>query len=200
MPDDPYVMWCRGELAEHFRLPYDLRIEVLDGVLAVLPALDDSGVGILLDVERAVESACSWRVLRQVKVDLAEIENGYIPDLAVVGREAGECRQMRETVRSGDLELAVEVTSSFNAENSRRPSLGGSKRATKWSGYARTGVPYYLLVDRDPRQPGVTLFGAPDKAEGAYEVLGEWKFGESVRLPEPFGVEIGTDAWRPWSA
>ncbi|NYD45875.1 hypothetical protein BJY14_001858 [Actinomadura luteofluorescens] len=25
-----------------------------------------------------------------------------------------------------------------------------------------------------------------------------WEFGEAVKLPEPFGLEITTDEWEPW--
>ncbi|MBO2459779.1 hypothetical protein [Actinomadura violacea] len=25
-----------------------------------------------------------------------------------------------------------------------------------------------------------------------------WEFGETVKLPDPFGLEITTDEWEPW--
>lgn len=45
----------------------------------------------------------------------------------------------------------------------------------------------------------MTLFGEPDHEAGTYRTLDTWKFGEAVRLPEPFGFEIRTDLWRPWN-
>lgn len=54
-------------------------------------------------------------------------------------------------------------------------------------------------MDRDPRRAGVTLYGNPDRVTGRYETLSSWKFGEAVALPEPFGFEIPTDLWQPWS-
>ncbi|MFF2077594.1 Uma2 family endonuclease [Kitasatospora sp. NPDC058162] len=128
--------------------------------------------------------------------------DGYVPDMVGVQKDIDAEKRAEDVLHlhPRDLALVVEVTSSSNARHDRRPMFGRQVKPTKWSGYARTGVPYYLLVDRDPRQPGVTLFGEPNKAEGTYESLGEWKFGESVRLPEPFEVEIVTDAWKPWSS
>jgi hypothetical protein len=42
------------------------------------------------------------------------------------------------------------------------------------------------------------LFGEPDRSAGSYQVLATWKLGDLVALPEPFGIEIRTDLWRPW--
>lgn len=209
LPDSPYAMWVRGELEEYLRLPDDgTRVEVIGGEIVVSPAPVYAHGGILSDIQRGferawfVDPAFRWRVVQTINLDLIEVGDGYIPDMVVVDKDTDAEKRADDVLHlhPHELELVVEVTSSSNAHRDRRPMFGRQVKPTKWSGYARTGVPYYLLVDRDPRQPGVTLFGAPDKAEGAYEVLGEWKFGESVRLPEPFGVEIGTDAWRPWSA
>ncbi|MBC6461621.1 Uma2 family endonuclease [Actinomadura sp. HBU206391] len=91
----------------------------------------------------------------------------------------------------------MEVTSRWNAGDDRQPSLRRSA-ATKWNGYAQVEIPYYLLVDRDPMRAQVILYANPDRAAGAYAHLQSWEFGETVRLPEPFGVVIATDDWEPW--
>ncbi|WP_327681706.1 Uma2 family endonuclease [Kitasatospora sp. NBC_00458] len=209
LPDSPYAMWVRGELGEYLRLPDDgTRVEVVGGEIVVSPAPVVTHAVFLAHIERGfgragdADADFPWRALQAVGLDLVETGDGYVPDLVVVDAAVEE-RALAGDIGSlyaHDIAMAVEVTSSSNARHDRRPMFGRQVRSTKWNGYARTGVPYYLLVDRDPRQPGVTLFGEPNKAEATYEVLGEWKFGESVRLPEPFGVEIGTDAWKPWSA
>jgi hypothetical protein len=46
--------------------------------------------------------------------------------------------------------------------------------------------------------PRSTLYTDPDVETGRYQTLTIWKFGETIRLPEPFGVEIPTDEWDPW--
>ncbi|MEU6233708.1 Uma2 family endonuclease [Kitasatospora sp. NPDC047058] len=209
LPDSPYAMWVRGELDEYLRLPDDgTRVEVIGGEIVVSPAPVYAHGGILSDVQRGFErawfldAAFPWRAVQTINLDLVEIGDGYIPDMVVLHRDVDAEKRAEDPLHlyPHDLGLVVEVTSSSNARHDRRPMFGRQVKPAKWSGYARTGVPHYLLVDRDPRQPGITLFGEPDKADGTYEVLGEWKFGESVRLPEPFGVEVGTDAWKPWSA
>ncbi|WP_030246783.1 Uma2 family endonuclease [Streptomyces sp. NRRL S-350] len=209
LPDSPYAMWVRGELGEYLRLPDDgTRVEVIGGEIVVSPAPVYAHGGILSDVQRGFERAWftddgfQWRALQAINLDLVEIGDGYVPDMVVVQKDIDAEKRAEDVLHlhPNDLALVVEVTSSSNAGHDRRPVFGRQVKPTKWSGYARTGVPYYLLVDRDPRQPGVTLFGEPNRGEGTYEVLGEWKFGESVRLPKPFDVEIVTDAWKPWSS
>ncbi|WP_395293957.1 Uma2 family endonuclease [Kitasatospora hibisci] len=208
LPDSPYAMEVRGELDEYLRLPDDgTRVEVIGGEIVVSPAPVYAHGGILSDVRRGFErawfldAAFPWRAVQTINLDLVEIGDGYIPDMVVVHRDVDADKRAEDPLHLHplDLELVVEVTSSSDARHDRRPVFGRQIKPTEWSGYARTGVPHYLLIDRDPRQPGITLSGEPDKAEGTYEVLGEWKFGEAVRLPEPFGVEVGTDAWKPWT-
>ncbi|MBP0450020.1 Uma2 family endonuclease [Kitasatospora sp. RG8] len=208
LPDSAYAMWVRGELDEYLRIPDDgTRVEVVGGEFVVSPAPVYAHGGILSDIQEAVlrakiaDAEFAWRGVQTVNLDLVEIGDGYVPDMVIVHRDTDARGRAEETlhVHPGDLGLVVEVTSSSNAHNDRRPVLGRRLKPTKWSGYARTGMPYYLLVDRDPRNPGVTLFGEPDRGEGSYEVLGEWKFGEPLELPAPFGFEIRTDGWKPWA-
>ncbi|MQS14461.1 Uma2 family endonuclease [Streptomyces kaniharaensis] len=208
LPDSPYAMWVRGELEEYLRLPDDgTRVEVIGGEIVVSPAPVVTHAVFLSHIERGFtlasgsDPAFPWRALQTVNLDLVEIGDAYVPDLVIVDAEVEERALAGDVARlyPHDVGMVVEVTSASNARHDRRPMFGRQVKPTKWSGCARTGVPYYLLVDRDPRQPGVTLFGEPDRGEGTYEVLGEWKFGESVRLPKPFDVEIGTDKWKPWA-
>ncbi|MFJ9842307.1 Uma2 family endonuclease [Kitasatospora sp. NPDC101155] len=209
LPDSPYAMWVRGELEEYLRLPDDgTRVEVVGGEIVVSPAPAVTHAVFLAHIERAIDRAgvpdpaFPWRALQMVNLDLVGVGDGYIPDIVVVDAEVEERALASTVVRlyPHEIGMAIEVTSESNARHDRRPMFGRQVKPTKWSGYARTGIPYYLLVDRDPRQPGVTLFGEPNKAEGTYEVLGEWKFGETVRLPEPFDVEISAEKWKSWDA
>ncbi|MFJ4092674.1 Uma2 family endonuclease [Kitasatospora sp. NPDC089913] len=209
LPDSPYAMWVRGELEEYLRLPDDgTRVEVVGGEIVVSPAPVVTHAVFLAHIDRPFTRATvpdpsyPWRAMQGVKLDLVETGDGYIPDLVIVDAEVEERALAGDIARlyPHDIAMVVEVTSPSNARHDRRPMFGRQVKPTKWNGYARSGVPFYLLVDRDPRQPGVKLFGEPNTAEATYEVLGEWKFGEAVRLPEPFSIEIDTDAWKPWSA
>ncbi|MDH6113351.1 Uma2 family endonuclease [Kitasatospora sp. MAP12-15] len=208
LPDSPYAMWARGELADYLRLPDDgTRVEVVGGEFVVSPAPGFPHGGIVATIQRAIDGrgfvdpVFPWRTMQVLGLDLVEIGDGYIPDLLVFHADV-EARGWSEGLRflrPDQVELVVEVTSKSNAQNDRGPVFGRRQQATKWSGYARARVPYYLLVDRDPGRPGVTLFGEPDHLAGTYRTLSAWKFGDVVALPEPFGIEIPTELWRPWS-
>ncbi|OUD01123.1 hypothetical protein CA983_21890 [Streptomyces swartbergensis] len=79
-------------------------------------------------------------------------------------------------------QLAVEITPTTTAHHDR---------TAKAMGYAEAGVPLYLLVDGSaPGGPTVTLYGEPK--DGVYRLLRAGKFGERIRLPEPFGLELDT--------
>ncbi|TQF03094.1 Uma2 family endonuclease [Kitasatospora acidiphila] len=206
LPDSPYAMWARGELDDYLHMPNDgTRVEVVGGEIVVSPAPVFSHAAILSDIQSAVvtagvmDPAFPWAVVQTINLDLVDIGDGYIPDLVLLAKDtAARCRaEDRLFLSPGQLDLVVEVTSKSNAHNDREPVLG--RRATKWSGYARCGIPYYLLVDRDPRRPGVTFFTEPDRVAGSYRANRTWKFGDPVNLPEPFGFEINTELWRPWS-
>ncbi len=88
---------------------------------------------------------------------------------------------------SHQLDFVVEVTSPHNT----------GQKATQ-TAYAQQSIPHCLLIDRDPKNPGVTLYAGPDRRAGRYEAVEEWKFGGTVTLPEPFGFSFDTSAWEPW--
>jgi hypothetical protein len=39
---------------------------------------------------------------------------------------------------------------------------------------------------------------SPDQASGAYLHQETWSIGETIILPDPIGIEIPTDSWKPW--
>ncbi|MFZ3499026.1 Uma2 family endonuclease [Streptomyces sp. 5.8] len=154
------------------------RAEVLEGVIDHVPA--DWGHerarsvlrGQLSDVVESLGCMAGSGDL-----DLPGSLNWYVPDLAVVAcaltRGAG-------ALLPDQTLLVVEVTSEASGE---------TDRVVKRKRYAEYGAPLYLLVDR--MEKTVTLFAGPGRL-GYTEVDGPHPFGTSVRLPEPFGIELDT--------
>ncbi|MDL4771481.1 MULTISPECIES: Uma2 family endonuclease [Thermomonosporaceae] len=207
LPDTPYNLWMRDELFEVLRLPHDgTRVEIIGGEIVVSPGPDYAHNAIVQDVQRAMFAAevldpsFPWRAVQTQDLNLSDIHDGYIPDLCVLDEETD--RQAREAqlkkVLPRHLELVVEVTSPSNAGDDRRPGLRRST-PTKWNGYARVGIPFYLLVDRQPSLSQTVLFSDPIIESGEYRHQTTWDFGEAIRLPDPFGFEILTAEWEPWT-
>jgi Uma2 family endonuclease len=207
LPDTPYNLWLRDELADLLLLPHDgTRVEIIGGEIVVSPGPEyrhNRIAGYIQDcvaVARATTPSFRWHCVQGQDVNLSDIHDGYIPDLCIL-HEENDRRAEEEGLKKflpEHLHLVVEVTSPTNASDDRRPSARRST-STKWNGYARAGVPYYLLVDRAPTAARTTLFSIPDRDAGEYRHAIEWKFGETIRLPEPFGFDIPTDRWKPWS-
>jgi Uma2 family endonuclease len=204
VPDSPYAMWLRGELDDYLHVPDSSKVEVIGGRIVVTPAPAFEHANIVQDVieafveARIADPAYSWKVISGSGLDLVGIRDGYIPDLKVMDRVVHQ-EARRAGVRflvPDQVELVMEVTSPSNADVDRRPAK--DREPTKWNGYAQAEIPYYLLIDRDPKHARATLYSIPDQATGAYLHKEGWTFGEVIRLPEPFGIEIATDQWRPW--
>lgn len=137
--------------------------------------------------------------MQNTDFNLARIAEGYIPDLAVVKAQVlAEVRKAKARyLLPSHIWLAVEVTSRWNANEDRQPGPK-RRRRSKWNGYAFVDVPFYLLIDRDPRRLTATLYSVPDPEVGSYLNSQEWRFGDEISLPRPFGITIPTDEWEPW--
>jgi len=83
--------------------------------------------------------------------------------------------------------LAVEVTS-FDSDTHRRD------RVEKPAAYAETGIPVYLLVDRENHQ--CVVYSAP--IDGVYSSSVAVPFGDPVELPEPVGAVLDTEQLKQW--
>ncbi|GAB3579877.1 hypothetical protein GCM10027445_49150 [Amycolatopsis endophytica] len=94
-------------------------------------------------------------------------------------------RPDNEPVPAETAELVVEIVSKGNARTDRVEKL--------WA-YAQAPVPLYLLIDRyaDPK-PSLTLFSDP--VDGHYRRSEQVAFGETIHLPEPFDLKLGTAAF-----
>lgn len=206
LPDTPYNLWMRDELADIIDLPHDgTRVEIIGGEIVVSPGPDYAHNVIVRSISEGFlaaklrDPAFPWRCVQTQDLSLSEIHDGYIPDLCVLNEEDDRRATAAQLIKvlPEHLELALEVTSPSTAPEDRRP---GRRRGnpSKWNGYARVGIPFYLLVDRDPKEARTTLFSRPHTMVGEYQEAVSWAFGEAVKLPEPFGLEIPTDEWEPW--
>ncbi|MDL4818152.1 Uma2 family endonuclease [Actinomadura opuntiae] len=205
-PDTPYNLWMRDELVDLLDLPHDgTRVEIIGGEIVVSPGPDYGHNVIVRSVSegflaaKLTDPAFPWRCVQTQDLNLSDIHDGYIPDLCVLSKEddrQAAAAQLTKVVPP-HLALVLEVTSPSTAAHDRLPGLRRAK-PTKWNGYARVGIPYYLLVDREPGKALTTLFSSPDTASGEYRESVSWEFGEPIKLPDPFGLEISTDEWEPW--
>ncbi|MEV0785162.1 Uma2 family endonuclease [Streptomyces sp. NPDC050423] len=83
--------------------------------------------------------------------------------------------------------MLVEVTS-YDDDTDLRD------RVEKPRAYAETGIPVYLLIDRDGYE--VKVHSQPDGVR--YETVVTVPFGKTVRLPEPVGIELDTEPLKNW--
>ncbi|MFI9581472.1 Uma2 family endonuclease [Streptomyces sp. NPDC052236] len=83
--------------------------------------------------------------------------------------------------------MVVEVTS-YDSDTDQRD------RVEKPRAYAETGIPLYLLIDRD--NCAVTVFSEPDGVR--YENAHTVPFGKTVSLPDPVGITLETEALKEW--
>ncbi|WP_121703837.1 Uma2 family endonuclease [Streptomyces sp. E5N298] len=161
--------------------PEGSKVEIIEGIVTVAPppseAHNDTAELLQLSLYTAVPEGCG--IYQTLGLGVPETAGVFQPDLCVVPRVA--LRQGRR-VHASEAELVVEVTSRSNANHDR---------IKKVRGYARAGVPLYLLLDPwHSGCPTVTLYGVPE--DGTYRVLASVEYGEKLTLPSPFDLDIDT--------
>ncbi|MFD9726989.1 Uma2 family endonuclease [Streptomyces sp. NPDC059072] len=164
-----------------------LRLEFIDGRLSVKARHDGSRGRVVQWLTRGfLESRPelflhAWKGLR-VQADLAcrATADGV---LAPSGAFAGEGEW-------GDPEpvLMVAEVTSYDCETDRR------SRVDKPRVYAETGIPIYLLVDRNTCE--VSVYSEPNGRR--YECARTVPFGKDVPLPDPVGITLRTEPLKDW--
>ncbi|MEU1086836.1 Uma2 family endonuclease [Streptomyces sp. NPDC005892] len=112
--------------------------------------------------------------------------NGHAkPDgtLAPEGAFGGE----REWASPDRVLMIAEVTS-YDADTDKRD------REEKPAAYAETGIPVYLLIDRDACE--TLVHSEPDA--GSYTKVLRRPFGKTIELPAPVGFALDTDPLKEW--
>ncbi|MBZ9597676.1 Uma2 family endonuclease [Streptomyces erythrochromogenes] len=162
--------------------PEGCRVEIIEGIITVAPPPGNHHNYIAVKVQRALTPVRppDCEIYHTLNVAVPSRSGLFIPDLVVAPDEV--VLEDAKYVPGAAAELVVEITSKSNAVNDR---------VAKLHGYAAAGIPLYLLIDPHATgEPAIHLYGEP--ANGTYRLLWSGKFGESVKLPEPFGVAIDT--------
>lgn len=212
LPDSPYRMWIDGTLGEYLPLPDGYRVEIVGGEMLISPGPPFQHNRIISKIIAAVERqaerepAFRFEAVATTGFDLEPIQDAYIPDVVLLEREQADriLDQGVRYVRPSDLAMVIEITSRTKARSDRAPGPqlvrgDGTFPQCKWTGYARCGIPFYLVVDCDPRVASSLLYSHPDVPGGTYLEVESTPLGEPVHLPDPIGLTIPTDRWRTWS-
>src|SRR5918999_2362962 len=121
LPDTPYAMWVREELADSLPLPQDgTRVEVIGGEIVVSPGPAVDHNMIVTEIHesfmaaRLAKPGFPWRCMQATDLDLSAIEDGYIPDLIVseAATLAAASKSKAADLLADQVELVVEVTRS----------------------------------------------------------------------------------------
>ncbi|KUL24501.1 hypothetical protein ADL12_37210 [Streptomyces regalis] len=176
-------------IAEKIEAETGLRVQIVGGKLVTSPTPRGKHAGVVKRVRRQLESAAlpeGLDVYEVSSIGLPEDPDDYVtPDLIVLPLEWEEDENWLAAPE--DAALAVEVIS---------PSEKSREIRDKADWYAVARVPVLLVID--PRKGTWTLHTRPDN--GAYRDVLPGKFGESVRLPEPLAIELGTDDFPGYGA
>ncbi|MDG4858301.1 Uma2 family endonuclease [Streptomyces sp. T-3] len=170
---------------EDMEWPEGSKVEIIEGLITVTPSPANQHNGIADWVQRRLYSVIpeDWGIFQTLAIAVPSRLGMFIPDLVVAPRSYVDSPGTH--IPAGAAELVVEITSKSNATHDR---------ITKAEAYAAAGIPLYLLVDRwASGGPTVTLYGEP--ASGPYRVLHAGKFGDVVRLPQPFDLGLDTSAF-----
>ncbi|MFC8245450.1 Uma2 family endonuclease [Streptomyces chartreusis] len=176
------------EIAETIEETTGLRVQIVGGKLVMSPTPRGKHAGVVWLIRRQLDGVLpeGLEAFEVSSIALPEDPDDYVtPDLIVLPREWMEDDEWLAAPE--DAALAVEVIS--QSEKSRE-----IRDKADW--YAVARVPVLFVID--PRNGTWALHTRPDN--GAYQDVLPGKFGESVRLPEPLGIEVATDGFPLYGA
>ncbi|MFI1521463.1 Uma2 family endonuclease [Kitasatospora cineracea] len=166
----------------------DVVFEFINGRIGVKPVPDgDHGEIIMWLLERCMAQRPDLRLYPEQGLQVANYRNGLAkPDGSLAPRRsfAGQ----GEWADPAGVLMVVEVTS-HDADANRRD------RVEKPKAYAETGIPVFLLVDRDAGS--VSVHSEPE--DGRYRSVVTLAYGHVVELPEPVNVALDTEELKEFS-
>ncbi|MDX2936507.1 Uma2 family endonuclease [Streptomyces ipomoeae] len=164
--------------------PEGFRAELIEGEIVVTPPPDgdheDCIELIVQQVYRRSRTDMQFSGNKGLKLGTAEgcPKDHVIPDGTFAPRALRLYRGADSWMPCQGVVMVLEVTST-------RPK---ADREVKRRCYARSGIPFYLLVDRDTSE--VTLLSDP--REDDYRQRRTIPFGKPIPLPEPFAFDLET--------
>ncbi|WP_129307861.1 Uma2 family endonuclease [Streptomyces sp. L2] len=160
--------------------PRGWRVEQIEGEIYVTPPANGEHEEIVSELSGQVRDHDKG-VGRYTGVGLnipgASKTGHVIPDLVIAPK--GSFHDQEEWHEPAGVVLVAEVTSDGTAERDREKKIVG---------YARAGIPLYLLIDREKAE--VTVHSEP--SGDAYTKSPSYKLGLAVPLPAPLGFELDT--------
>ncbi|MFJ8858807.1 Uma2 family endonuclease [Streptomyces sp. NPDC102451] len=171
------------EVAESIEQATGLRVQVVGGSVVMSPTPRGKHAGVIYRLEQTIRPKLPPELVaaEAVSVEMPDDADDYVtPDLTVC--PSGFLESDDWLLEPRDVELAVEVIS--QSEKARSIS-----QKADW--YAVAGVASLLVVD--PRHGTWALHTRPEG--GGYQDVLLGKFGESIPLPGPLGIAVGTDGF-----
>jgi Uma2 family endonuclease len=163
-----------------------VRLEFIDGKLRAKPVPDgDHGRIIEWLMRICIQSRPDlWLYDQGLRIQTyrgghARPDGTLAPSGAFVGQ--GEWASTEKVL------MVVEVTS-YDSDTDQRD------RVDKPRAYAESGLPVYLLIDRDSCE--LTVHSEPDGVR--YERTQTVPFGRTVTLPEPVSITLDTELLKDW--
>ncbi|WNE95710.1 Uma2 family endonuclease [Streptomyces luomodiensis] len=168
------------------RVAEGVRWEFINGKIGVTPVPDGDHGRIIQWLARICIQAHPELWLHDQGLKVETDRNGHArPDGTLAHSDAFVGQG--EWADADSVLMVVEVTS-YDSDTDRRD------RVEKPRAYAETGIPVYLLVDREAGE--VTVFSEPDGVR--YECTKTVPFGKPLTLPAPVGVTLDTEPLMGW--
>ncbi|MDG5801561.1 Uma2 family endonuclease [Streptomyces ossamyceticus] len=162
--------------------PKGWRVELIEGEICVTPPANGEHEEIVSELADQVTERRGDRSLRNytgigLDVPGASGTGHVVPDLVIAPK--GSFSDREEWHDPSPVLLVAEVTSDGTAERDREKKIHG---------YARAGIPLYLLIDREAGEAVVHSEPSADE----YAKSSRCKLGLTVALPAPLGFELDT--------
>lgn len=169
-------------------MPGASRIELADGTLLVGPGCGSARTVAVSRVRNAVSAALpdGLRVIGPVPLRLGT-DCVLVPDLVVTralpeieGEQAEEADEKLDVLEAGEALMVIEIVGREHGVTDRlfKPQL-----------YARSRIPYSLLIDHD-----VPFAAANMIISGRYHEYSHAAPGQKLRIEEPFVLEVDLEA------
>jgi Uma2 family endonuclease len=157
--------------------PKGWRVELIEGEIHVTPPANGEHEEIVSEVtDQVVQRRKEQRIRSYTGIGLflpgASVSGKVEPDIVLAPK--GSFDDQAEYHDPSAVLLVVDVA--------------GNDRVKKIRGYARAGIPVYLLIDRESEQAVVCT----EPSGEDYGAKAAYKLGEVVPLPDPLGFDLDT--------